>query len=234
MKDITFNQKDGLYVADFVSEGKCIIQVDNGTVEPLIIYRHMPDMEPNVYDKLDIDCRKRVIDLDIPIGMMIRIISDTPVKAAKMVVVPQSGGGSSSITEATATVDANTGVPSVEVSLEENSLNFEFKNLKGERGKDGATPSITATATVDNNTGTPSVEVTKGGTTEAPTFAFSFKNLKGTAGQDGAPGTAGKDGTNGAKITSIELNINGTAITGTAHLSDSTTAAITGTYTAGA
>lgn len=44
MKDITFNQKDGLYVADFVSEGKCIIQVDNGTVEPLIIYRHMPDM----------------------------------------------------------------------------------------------------------------------------------------------------------------------------------------------
>lgn len=135
MENISFQEKDCVYMADFASKGKCVIQVDNGTVDKLIIYRHMPDMEPNVYDKLDIDCQKRVIDLDIPIGMMIRIISNTPVSAAKMVVVPQSGsGGSSSITEATATVDANTGVPSVEVSLEENSLNFEFKNLKGDAG----------------------------------------------------------------------------------------------------
>lgn len=29
MKDINFKQKDGLYIADFVSEGACIIQVDN-------------------------------------------------------------------------------------------------------------------------------------------------------------------------------------------------------------
>lgn len=35
MKDINFKQKDGLYIADFVSEGACIIQVDNKNVEPL-------------------------------------------------------------------------------------------------------------------------------------------------------------------------------------------------------
>ena len=89
MENISFQEKGGLYVADFASKGKCVIQVDNGTVDDLIIYRHMPGMEPNSYDQLDIDCRKRVFDLDVPAEMMIRIISKTYVKAAKMVVVQE-------------------------------------------------------------------------------------------------------------------------------------------------
>ena len=171
MKDIEFIEKEGLYVADFVSEGKCVIQVDNGTVDDLILYRHMPDMEPIAYDKLKFDSHKRVFDLDVPVGMMIRIISKTQVKAAKMVIAYQEGGNSGqTVTKATASVDANAGVPSVEVSLEDGSLNFDFKNLKGDVGK------------------------------------------------------------NGAKITSIELNITGTVISGKAHLDDESTADITGTY----
>ena len=205
MENVSFQEKDGLYVADFASKGKCVIQVDNGTADKLRIYRYMPDMEPNSYDQLDFDCRKRVFDLDVPAGMMIRIISKTQVKAAKMVVVQeQSSEGGSSITGATATVDGNSGTPEVSVALQEGNLSFAFKNLKGEKG----------------DTGEPGAQGEAG--------------TKGDKGDTGSAGAKGDKGDTGATITSIELNINGTAITGTAHLSDSTTAAITGTYTAGA
>lgn len=175
MESISFSEKGGSYVADFASKGKCVIQIDNGTADDnLMFYRHMPDMEPSSYGRLEFDCRKRVFDLDVPAGMMIRIISKTAVKAAKMVIIQSENGNNGQvITGATASVDGNTGVPSIEVSLQEGNLNFEFKNLKGEKGE------------------------------------------------------------NGAKITSIELNIAGTAISGTAHLDDESTATITGTYTPG-
>lgn len=99
------------------------------------------------------------------------------------------GENTAAISSVTGSVDNSVGVPSVDVMAggtpEQRTLDFQFHNLKGQKGDKGntgdtgATPDISMTASVDDGYGTPSVQVTKGGTAEAPSFNLALHNLKG-------------------------------------------------------
>ena len=115
-------------------------------------------------------------------------------------------GVAGKITNVTATVDANTGTPSVQVTLggteTERTIALAFKNLKGAKGDKGDA---------------------------GATGAAGAKGDKGDKGDTGAAGAAGK---NAPTITACTINVNGTTITGQLTMSEGEPISITGTYTA--
>lgn len=99
--------------------------------------------------------------------------------------IPKGADGKG-VSNATASVDNNTGTPSVTVTTTDTEegmdIDFSFHNLKGTTGAAGQDGDSvgTVTASVDNNTGTPSVTVTTSGGSGSPVgIDLAFHNLKG-------------------------------------------------------
>ena len=116
-----------------------------------------------------------------------------------------------------ASVDGNTGTPSVEISSSGPNtgkvFSFQFHNLKGAKGDPGAASGFgTPQASVDGNTGTPSVEISSSGPDTAKVFSFLFHNLKGGKGDPGAAagfGTPQASVDGGTGTPSVEVAVSG-------------------------
>lgn len=121
------------------------------------------------------------------------------------------GGGTTPNINATASVDSNTGVPSVQVvktgTLENPNFAFNFHNLRGQTGEQGIQGEQGATGPAGPQ-GIQGVQGPKGDTgNTGPAGPQGLQGPQGIQGEPGEPGTNGADGTDGFSpiITVIDI-----------------------------
>ena len=98
------------------------------------------------------------------------------------------------ITNVSATIDNNVGIPNVTTSLSgdgiDKVLNFNFENIKGEPGSSAKITEVSSFTHTDEDNKETRVGVSLTGDDMNRGFTFNFYNIKGENGKDGTDGTS--------------------------------------------
>lgn len=153
MDEISFKKGAEGYVAEYTSEGRTMVQIQGVKSGRLSISQFIDTMEPVAMDTVNFT--NSVIEINVPAGMKVRLLSDVEVKKVKALVIKDTeaaggGGGDESYVLPKATDSALGGI---QTGYSENSKNYAVK-VDGS-GKAYVTVNWTDTTYTNATSGTP-------------------------------------------------------------------------------
>lgn len=113
MSEISFKQGTDGYVAEYTSEGRTLVQIQGVKSGRISVSQFIDGMEPCQMKTENFS--NTVMEINVPAGMKVRLVSDVEVKAVKSIVIKDSasaagGGGGESYVLVKATDSALGGV----------------------------------------------------------------------------------------------------------------------------
>lgn len=153
MDEISFKKGAEGYMAEYTSEGRTMVQIQGVKSGRLTISQFIDTMEPVTMETVNFT--NTVIEINVPAGMKVRLLSDVEVKKVKALVIKDSaaaggGGGGESYVLPKATDSALGGI---QTGYSENSKNYAVK-VDGS-GKAYVTVSWTDTTYTNATSGKP-------------------------------------------------------------------------------
>lgn len=127
MDEISFKKGAEGYMAEYTSEGRTMVQIQGVKSGRLTISQFIDTMEPVTMETVNFT--NTVIEINVPAGMKVRLLSDVEVKKVKALVIKDSaaaggGGGGESYVLPKATDSALGGI---QTGYSENSKNYAVK-----------------------------------------------------------------------------------------------------------
>lgn len=127
MDEISFKKGAEGYMAEYTSEGRTMVQIQGVKSGRLTISQYIDTMEPVTMET--VNSTNTVIEINVPAGMKVRLLSDVEVKKVKALVIKDSaaaggddGGESYVLPKAT-----DSALGGIQTGYSENSKNYAVK-----------------------------------------------------------------------------------------------------------